>query len=147
MNEEKLSQWLYLNHHLTVPPPSSPHLPHTHTEESPCEDIMRGCQFTSQEVYHSVQFSSVVQLCLTLCDPMNHSKPGIPVHHQLPEFTQTHIHRVCDAIQPSHPLLSPFLLPSFPGSRSFPMSQHLTSGGQSIRVSASTLVLPMNTQD
>ena len=49
------------------------------------------------------QFSSVAQLCLTLCDPMNHSTPGLPVHHQLPEFTQTHIHRVSDAIQPSHP--------------------------------------------
>ena len=55
----------------------------------------------------SVQFSSVAQLCLTLCDPMNRSTPGLPVHHQLPEFTQTHVHRVGDAIQPSHPLLSP----------------------------------------
>ena len=56
---------------------------------------------------HSVQFSSVTQSCLTLWDPMNHSSPGLPVHHQLPEFTQTHVHRVGDAIQPSHPLLSP----------------------------------------
>ena len=56
---------------------------------------------------HSVQFSSVAQLCPTLCDPMNHSTPGLPVHHQLPEFTQTHIHRVSDAIQPSHPWSSP----------------------------------------
>ena len=55
----------------------------------------------------SVQFSSVTQLCPTLCDPMNRSTPGLPVHHQLPEFTQSHIHRVSDAIQPSHPLLSP----------------------------------------
>ena len=53
------------------------------------------------------QFSSVAQSCLTLCDPMNQSTPGLPVHHQLPEFTQTHIHRISDAIQPSHPLLSP----------------------------------------
>ena len=53
------------------------------------------------------QFSSVAQSCLTLCDSMNHSTPGLPVHHQLPEFTQTHVHRVDDAIQPSHPLLSP----------------------------------------
>ena len=51
------------------------------------------------------QFSSVTQSCLTLCDPMNHSTPGLPVHHQLPEFTQTHVHWVGDAIQPSHPLL------------------------------------------
>ena len=57
----------------------------------------------------SVQFSSVAQSCLTLCDPMTRSTPGLPVHHQLPEFTQTQVHRVGDAIQPSHPLLSPFL--------------------------------------
>ena len=56
----------------------------------------------------SVQFSSVIQSCLTLCDPMNRSMPGPPVHHQLPEFTQTHVHQVGDAIQPSHPLSSPF---------------------------------------
>ena len=56
----------------------------------------------------SVQFSSVAQSCLTLCKPMNRSTPGLPVHHQLPEFTQTHIHRVSDAIQPSHPLSSLF---------------------------------------
>ena len=53
------------------------------------------------------QFSSVTQLCLTFCEPMNRSTPGLPVHHQLPEFTQTHVHRVGDAIQPSHPLSSP----------------------------------------
>ena len=55
----------------------------------------------------SVQFSSVTQSCLTLCDSMNHSTPGLPVHHQLPEFTRTHVHWVGDAIQPSHPLSSP----------------------------------------
>ena len=64
----------------------------------------------------SVQFSSVTQSCPTLCDPMNHSTTGLPVHHQLPEFTQTHVHWVSDAIQPSHPLSSPsppaFNLPS-----------------------------------
>ena len=53
------------------------------------------------------QFSSVAQLCPTLCDPMKCSTPGLPVHHQILEFTQTHIHRVSDAIQPSHPLSSP----------------------------------------
>ena len=51
----------------------------------------------------SVQFSSVTQSCPTLCNPMNRSMPGLPVHHHIPEFTQTHVHRVCDAIQPSHP--------------------------------------------
>ena len=56
----------------------------------------------------SVQFNSVAQSCLTLCDPTNHSTPGLPVHHQLPEFTQTHVHRVGDAIHPSYPLSSPF---------------------------------------
>ena len=57
--------------------------------------------------YISVQFSPVTQSCPTLCDPMNRSTPGLPVHHQLPEFTQTHVHQVSDAIQPSHPLSSP----------------------------------------
>ena len=55
----------------------------------------------------SDQIRSVAQSCPTLCDPMNHSTPGLPVHHQLPEYTQTHVHRVSDAIQPSHPLSSP----------------------------------------
>ena len=55
----------------------------------------------------SVQFSSVAQLCLTLCDPLNYGTPGLPGHNQLPEFTQTHVHWVCDSIQPSHPLSSP----------------------------------------
>ena len=54
------------------------------------------------------QFSSVVQSCPTLCDPINCSTPGLPVHHHLPKFTQTHVHRVRDAMQPSHPLSSPF---------------------------------------
>ena len=80
--------------------------------------------------------------------PMNHSTPGLPVHHQLLESTQTHAHCVGDAIQPSHPLSSPSLCPqSFPASGSFPMSQLFTSGGQIIGVSALASVLPMNTQD
>ena len=57
--------------------------------------------------YFSYLFSSVAQSCPTPCDPMNCSTRGLPVHHQLPEFTQTHVHRVSDAIQPSHPLSSP----------------------------------------
>ena len=56
-------------------------------------------------IFLSVQFSSVAQLCPTLCDPMNYSTPGLPVHHQLPEFIQTHVHRVGDGIQPSHPVI------------------------------------------
>ena len=63
-----------------------------------------------------IQFSSVAQSCPTLYNPMNCSMPGLPVHHQLPEFAQTHVHRVCDAIQPSHPLSSPSLLPPIPPS-------------------------------
>ena len=63
--------------------------------------------FPRQTTQHDIQFSSVAQLWPTLCDPMNPSMPGLPVHHQLPEFTQTYVHRVSDAIQPSHPLSSP----------------------------------------
>ena len=82
--------------------------------------LMRKGQFKS-----SVQFSSVAQSCPTFCDPINFSMPGLPVYHQLPEFTQTHVHRVSDAIQPSHPLSSPSLSApqSLPASESFPMSQ------------------------
>ena len=61
----------------------------------------------AEESPSSVQFSSDAQLCLTLCDPMNRSTPGLPVHHQLLEFTQTRVHQVGDAIQPSHSLSSP----------------------------------------
>ena len=70
----------------------------------------------STEPFSSVQFSSVAQSCLTLCDPMNHSTSGLPVHHQLPEFTQTHVCRGGDAIQPSHPLGPRLLLPPIPPS-------------------------------
>ena len=70
------------------------------------ETLGRGIRH-SLEWMVSVQFSSVAQSCPTFCAPKNRSMPGLPVHHQLPEFTQTHIHRVRDAIQPSHPLSSP----------------------------------------
>ena len=94
------------------------------------------------------QFSSVIQLCPTLCDPVDCSIQGFPVHHQLPELAQTHVHQATDAIQPSHPLSSP-------SPPAFNLSQHqglfqsqlFTSGGQSIGVSASPSVLPMNIQD
>ena len=94
----------------------------------------------------SVQFSCSV--VLTLCDPMDYSTPGLPVHHELPEFTQSHLHWVDDAIQPSHPLLSP-------SPPTFNLSQHqglfqdqfFASRGQSIGVSASASVLPMNIQN
>ena len=76
-------------------------------------------------VGHSVQLSSVAQSCLTLCDPMDCSTPGLPVHHQLPELAQTHIHRGGDAIQPSHPLSS--LSPP-----AFNLSQHWVFSSESV---------------
>ena len=102
-----------------------------------------------------ISFSSVTQSRPTLCNPMNHSTPGLPVHHQLPEFTQTHmdrtqthIDRVGDAIQPSHSVVPFSSCPqSLPASDSFPMSQLFTWGGQSAGVSALASFLPKNTQD
>ena len=93
----------------------------------------------------------VVQLfsCVWLCHPMNRSTPGLPVQHQLPEFTQTHVHRVSDAIQPSRPLSSPSPLapnPSLTPSESFPMSQLFTWGGQSTGVSALASFLQKKSQ-
>ena len=92
----------------------------------------------------TLQFRSVTQSCPTLCNPKDLSMPGLPVHHQLPEFTQTHVHWVSYAIQSSHSSVVPFFsrLQSFPASGSLQMSQFFTSGGQSIGVSASASVLP-----
>ena len=99
------------------------------------------------------QFSSVTQSCPALCDPVDCSMPIFPVHHQLPEITQTHVHRVGGhSTISSHPTISSsvilfFCVQSSPASGSFPMSQFFASGGQSIGVSASASVLPMNIQD
>ena len=79
-----------------------------HSLSLPSSYVFLSLILIQQIFIDSLQFSSVAQSCLTLWDPMNHSMPGLPVHHHLPEFTQTHIHRVGDAIQPSHPLSSPF---------------------------------------
>ena len=93
-------------------------------------------------IFSSFQFSSVAQSCPTLCDPMNHSTPGLPVHHQLPEFTQTH-----PLSQWCLPIISSSVAPfsscpqSFPAAGYFPMSQLFTSGGQSIGISASASTL------
>ena len=92
------------------------------------------------------QFSSVAQSCLTLqLHGLQH--PGLPVHRQLPEFTQTHVHWVGDAIQPFHSVIPFSRLQSFLASRSFPMSHFFASGGQSIGASPSASVLPINIQD
>ena len=90
--------------------------------------------------------SSVALSCPTLCNPMDCSTPAHPVHHQLPELAQTHVHQISDAIQPSSSSVVPFSsrLQSFPASGSFPVSQFFTSCGQSIGSSAS--VLPVNIQ-
>ena len=100
---------------------------------------------TSVIIFSSVQFSPVAQSCSTLCDPMNCSTPGLPVHHQIPEFTQTHVHRVSDAISSS---VVPFSScpQSFSASESFPMSQLFAWGGQSTGVSALASFLPKKSQ-
>ena len=95
----------------------------------------------------SVQFSSVAQSCPTLCDPMNRSTPGLLGYHQLPEFTQTHVHRVSDTIQPSHPVIPFSSCPqSLLASESFPMSQLFAWGGQSTGVSPSASFLLKKSQ-
>ena len=97
----------------------------------------------------SVQFSSVTQSCPTPCDTMNRSTPGLPVHHELPEFTQTFIHQVGDAIQPSHPLSSPSS-PAPNPSQQQSLFQWVNSSHEvwrSIGVSALASVLSENTQD
>ena len=96
-----------------------------------------------------LQFSSVTQSWPTLCDPMNRSTPGLPVHHQLLEFTQTHVHWVGDAIQPSHPLLSPSPL-AFNLSQHQGLFQWVSSSHQVANVLEFQLqhqVLPMNIQN
>ena len=95
----------------------------------------------------SSMLSLIAQSCPTLCVPMNPSTPGLPVHHQLPEFTQTHVHRVNDAIQPFHPLSSPSPPAPNPSQhQSFPMSQLFAWGGQGTAVSGSASFPPKNSQ-
>ena len=94
------------------------------------------------------QFSSVTQSCPTICDPMNRSTPGLPVHHQFLEFTQTYVHQVGDAIQPSHPLSSPF--PPAPNpSQHQSLFQWVNSSHEVAKVLEfqPQHILPMNTQD
>ena len=95
-------------HGITFRGPGNYHLILCKTMKHYVFGASRQCSFSCHWSYFpTTQFSSVAQSCPTLCDPMNCSTPGLPVHHQLPEFTQTHVHRVCDAIHSSHPLLSP----------------------------------------
>ena len=101
----------------------------------------------------TVQFSSVAQSCPTLCDPMNRSTPDLPVHYQLPEFTQTHVHWVCESICLWwHTDISSSVIPvsscpqSLPASESFPMNQLFAWGGQSTGVSALASFLPKKSQ-
>ena len=112
-------------------------------------ELLRSTLLAASNTQHNIiQFSSVAQSCLTLCDPTNCSMPGLPIHHQLPEFTQT-----CPSSQWCHPTISSSVIPfsscpqSLPASESFPMSQLFTRSGQSIGVSALASVLPKNTQD
>ena len=109
---------------------------------------LKGSVKTSKTFRKSVPFCSVTQSCPTLCDLMTHSTSGFPVHHQLLGFTQTQ----CPLSQWCHPAISSSVIPfscpqSLPASGSFPMSQLFAWGGQSIGVSASASVLPMNNQD
>ena len=104
---------------------------------------------SASSLYISLSISSLTQSCLTFCNPMNCSTPGLPVHHQLPESTQTPVHHVSDAIQPSHPLSSPSP-PALNISQHQCLFKWVSSSHQVAQVtgvSASTSVLPMNTQD
>ena len=95
----------FIHYFLNFFPTPPPHLPLPYDSLDSLQYAT--CIYMLTMYSSSVQFSSVAQSCLTLCDPMNCSTPGLPVHHQLQEFTQTHVHWVGDAIQPSHPLSSP----------------------------------------
>ena len=108
---------------------------------------MRPIHTMKSNLLYSVQFSSVAQSCPTLCSPISGSTPGLPVHYQPPEFTQTQVQRVSDAIQPSHPGSSPSPPAPNPSQhQSFPMSQLFTWGGQSTGVSALASFLPKKSQ-
>ena len=121
-----------------------------HWNISPVWQITESSHYPHMEFNNSVQFSSVAQSCPTLCNPMNCSTPGLPVHHQLPEFTQTDSRPWS---QWCHPAISSSVVPfsscpqSLPASESFPMSQLFAWGGQRTGVSALASFLPKNTQD
>ena len=135
--------------HHQLPEPTQTHVHHisdaiqpSHPLSSPSPtafNLSQHCTFSSDQSLSHVR----------LCYPMNRSTPGLPVHHKLLEFTQTHVHWVSDAIQPSHPLSSPSPPAPNPSQYQglFPVSQLFSWGGQSTGVSASASVFPMNIQD
>ena len=133
-----------------LPLPSPGDLPHPRIKSK--SPALQACSLPTElwgKPYFltSVQCSSVAQSCPTFCDPMNRSTPGLPVHHQLPEFTQTHVHQVSNASQPSHPLSSPS--PPAPNpSQHQSLFQWVNSawGGQSTGVSALASFLPKKSQ-
>ena len=142
---------------LTLPPTPTPDPSHALSRlwplpsRLPCQKDLLLCFLENAYSVRKVglvQFNSVTQSCPTLCNPMNRSTPGLPIHHQLPEFTQTHVHWVGDAIQPSHPLSSPS-----PPALSLSQHQGLFKWVSSLPQVAqywsfsSASVLPMNTQD
>ena len=125
-----------------------------HSQESVMRNKGIRILISFSHIVSKTVISSVTQLCPTIYDRMDCSKPGFPAHHQLLELTQTHVHCISDAIQPSRPLLSPSpptfnpsIRVSSPASGFLPVSQFFASGGQSIGVSASTSVLPVIIQD
>ena len=141
--QARILEWVSMSFYRGLPDPGIepgyPASPALQVDSLPTEILGRPIQF--------FQFSSVAQSCLTLGDPMNRSTPGLPVHHQLLESTQN----PCPLSPWCHPAISSSVVPfshlqSFPASGSFPMSQLFSLGGQSIGDSASTSVLPMNTQ-
>ena len=124
--------FLFLSHVKIQGDPYKPENDHSPQSQNTCILILdfqplKLCKINICRVtlpIYDILFSSAVQSCPPLCDPMNRSTPGLPVHHHLLEFPQTHVHGVSDAIQPSHPLLSPFPLAPNPSQhQSFPMSQ------------------------
>ena len=141
-----LIEYLPLDSQLSNPFPSKPAWL-SETNRSSEQNLSRDAKDMSNIIKKLKLFSSVAQSCPTLCDPMNRSTPGLPVHHQLLEFTQTQVHWVGDAIQPSHPLASPSPPALNPSQhQSFPMSQLFAWGGQSSGVSALASFLPKKSQ-
>ena len=116
----------------------------TTTQSHSSHTLAKHCSKFSTQLFSNTWTVNFQMFKLVLCDPMDCSMPGFSVHHYLSEFTQTDVHWVSDAIQPSHPLLFPSSPAPFPASGSFQMSQLSVSGGQNIGVSASTSV-PLRT--